>query len=527
MKQFTFILLLCLSLCTAGNVTAQPALNSLPSATATIYLDFNGQVVNSGYWNSGQTLNCAPSGMSDAQVTEVFKRVSEDYRPFNVNITTDETKFLAAPLNRRTRVIITPTSAWRPGVGGISYVGSFTWNDDTPAFVFCDRLGPNNSKYVAECCTHESGHTVGLSHQSTYDANCNLVDSYNLGSGSGEIAFAPVMGNSYYRNMTGWSNGPTQYGCTNTQDNLTIITSQNGFTYRTDDFTEMLGTSTTALPNNSFIQTGIISTFSDKDAFKFSMGYNGSFHFDAMPSSIGANNEGANLDILVELHNSSTALIRTYNPTNSLGVSFDTTLNAGTYYFVITGTGNANVGQYSSLGSYTITGVSGAVPIHDITLNGTTDREKHKLSWSIIADEPITKQIVEVSADGINFRPLYDAAATGKNFSYKPLLSGNIFYRLKVTSIIGETAFSNVVVLKATASSSDTYYVTTQVTSQVSVNASGNFKYRLLDVNGKMLATGNGFAGMNKIDISGKASGLYLLQLINDTQIKTERIIKQ
>jgi hypothetical protein len=236
MKNFTKIILLILTCCSL-HAYSLPKLNSLPSATATVYLDFDGQTVTSSVWNGGNPIFCASPGLTDEQITEIFNRVSEDYRPFNINITTDSTKFLSAPLTQRIRVIITPTSSWKPNVGGISYIGSFTWGDDTPAFVFSDKLGPNNPKYVGECCSHESGHALGLSHQSSYDTNCTLVETYNTGSGSGETGWAPVMGNSYYKNMTGWNDGPTPYGCANVQDNLTIITSQNGFSYRTDDFT--------------------------------------------------------------------------------------------------------------------------------------------------------------------------------------------------------------------------------------------------------------------------------------------------
>ena len=208
--------------------------------------------------------------MTDAQITEVFNRVSEDYRPFNINITTDSTVFFSAPVAQRVRIIITPTSSWYQGVGGVSYTGSFTWGDGTPGFVFCDRLGPNNPKMVGECCTHESGHTVGLSHQSTY-SNCTLVDTYNAGIGSGEIGWAPVMGNSYYKNLTGWNNGPTPNGCSITQDNLSIITTQNGFTYRTDDYSDDPNNNPAlvTLNNQAFSMPGIITTNTDKDVFKF------------------------------------------------------------------------------------------------------------------------------------------------------------------------------------------------------------------------------------------------------------------
>ncbi|MEO5501827.1 MAG: hypothetical protein ABIR31_10345 [Ginsengibacter sp.] len=100
-----------------------PKLSSFPSARATIFLDFDGQFVQSSSWNGGRSFYCTPSGMNDTQITEVFNRVSEDYRPFNVNITTDSTVFLSAPLAQRIRIIVTLTSSWYQNVGGVSSPG--------------------------------------------------------------------------------------------------------------------------------------------------------------------------------------------------------------------------------------------------------------------------------------------------------------------------------------------------------------------------------------------------------------------
>ena len=448
MKTFTYFKLLLFTLLLSANVYSLPKLSSFPSAAATIFLDFDGHSVIGTSWNNGSPLFCAASTLTDTQITEIFNRVSEDYRPFNINVTTDSTKFLVAPLNRRIRIIITPTSGWTSGVGGISYVGSFTWGDDTPGFVFSDKLGPNNPKYIAECCSHESGHAVGLSHQSTYDANCVLTETYCLGSGSGQVGWAPVMGNSYYRNMTGWNDGPTPYGCANTQDNLTIITSMNGFTYRPDDYTETMNTGTYSVPVNSFSENGIITTSVDKDAFKYVLSQPVNFHMDAVPFNIGGNYIAANLDIKIMLYNGST-LINTYDPATTMSITIDTTLNAGTYYFVVDGTGNSNTGNYGSLGSYTLTGFTGALPIHNVSLNGNTIKDKHSLSWNIIADEPMKSQIIEVSADGIIFKPLSTFNTSVKAFSYAPNDTRTLYYRLKVISVIDEIAYSNTIALRA------------------------------------------------------------------------------
>ena len=526
MKNFTYLKLLLFTFLISANAFSLPKLNSYPAATATIFLDFDGHSVIGSSWNNGNPLFCAPSGLTDPQITEVFNRVAEDYRPFNINITTDSAKFLAAPLNRRIRIIITPTSGWTSGVGGISYVGSFTWGDDTPGFVFSDRLGPNSPKYIGECCSHESGHTVGLSHQSTYDTNCNLTETYCMGTGAGEVSWAPIMGNSYYRNMTGWNDGPTPYGCANTQDNLTIITSQNGFTYRTDDYAETMNAGTYSVGSNSFNVDGIIATSTDKDAFKYTVSQTAAFHMDAVPFNVGGNYIGANLDMKIMLYNGST-LIRTYDPPASMSITIDTTLNAGTYYFLVDGTGNSNTSNYGSLGSYTLTGFNGPLPIHDITLNGTTDKDKHNLGWTIIADEPIKTQVVEVSTDGIIFKPLYTLSSTAKAFSYVPYNSGMLYYRIKVTSVIDQTAYSNIVALKVTGKPEKLFTVSTFVQNEITVNAYENYQYRLSDANGRMIAIGNGTKGMNRINVDNKPSGLYILQLFSNNEKQTERIIKQ
>jgi hypothetical protein len=129
---------------------ALPKLQSFPTAAATLYLDFDGHYVISSFWNGGKPIDAQPAPLTDAQITEIFNRVSEDYRPFNINITTDSTVFLAAPLKQRMRVIITPTNSWYGGAGGVAYLNTFSRGDDTPCFVFSNMLGPNNSKLI-EC----------------------------------------------------------------------------------------------------------------------------------------------------------------------------------------------------------------------------------------------------------------------------------------------------------------------------------------------------------------------------------------
>jgi len=522
-------LLIAMSLLFSINAFSIPKLSSFPGATATIFLDFDGHYVHTSFWNSGMPINCAAAPMSDPQITEVFYRVSEDYRPFMINITTDSTVFLAAPLDKRMRIIITPTSSWCPGVGGVAYVGSFSWGDDTPAFVFCDQLGPNSPKYVAEACSHEGGHTVGLNHQSRYGNDCTSPSEYyHSGTGGGEGSWAPIMGNSYYRNMTNWNNGPTPDACTATQDNLSTITTLNGFGYRPDDFGQTMDGSTYTVASANFTVNGIITTNNDVDAFRINVATNSNFHLTAIPFNVGGNWIGANLDIKLELYNGAGSLIATYDPATTMAVTVDTILVAGTYYVKIDGTGNVNIGEYGSLGAYTLSGTGGPLPIHDVALVGSVDKNTHNLNWNIISDEPIKSITVESSSNGVVFNKLSSVAANATKFSYSPNQPGMVYYRLKVVSTLDQTAYSNTIALKSQAGSTDKpFFVSTLVHNEITVNAPDKYSYRLIDLNGRVLSTGGGMQGTNKISTYNLPNGMYIIQLSSNNHQQTERIIRQ
>ncbi|MDE3212974.1 MAG: T9SS type A sorting domain-containing protein [Bacteroidota bacterium] len=509
---------------------ASPALSSLPSASATIYLDFDGYYVQNSLWNSGNPIDCAPAALTDAQITEIFDRVSEDFRPFNINITTDSTVFYAAPLNERVRIIVTPTSGWYTGVGGVAYTGSFTWGDDTPGFVFTNRLGPDNPKMVAECCTHESGHTLGLSHQSTYDSSCHLLSVYNMGTGSGQTGWAPIMGDSYFKNFSGWYNGPTPNGCSNTQDALTIITTQNGFGYRADDHSDnpAVNPSQVAISNQAFQDSGIITTNTDKDAFAFTLTSAGRFHLDAVPYSVGPSNDGADLDIKLQLLNSSYQTIGTYDSLDILNASIDTVLQSGQYYVMVQGSGNAYTTSYGSLGSYTISGTFTPLfvtPIKQVLLTGQTSGGQDLLKWNIISDNPVSMITVEGSRDGTQFTTLATLPGDAQQYLYTPAQGGVSFFRISALSISDQMVYSNIISLNAGNNGSD-FKIPSLVYNQVTVNAAENFQYNIADMSGRILKTGSGSAGFNSIDISNSPNGIYLLQLHSSTQRLVKRIVK-
>jgi hypothetical protein len=524
-KLLTALIALCFSMISYAQI---PVCNSLPSAAATVYLDFDGQFVNGTSWNYNGPIACGPSNMTNNQITEIFNRVSEDYRSFNINITTDSSKYWAAPIFQRARVILTVTSDWYGAAGGVSYVGSFNWGDNTPCFVFTALLR-YNTKNVAEAASHEIGHTLGLSHQSTYDAGCLKTAEYNPGLGSGEISWAPIMGVGYYKNMTLWHNGTDPWGCSNYQDDLSIITGfANGFGYRNDDYSNTTDSATqTNFVNNRFSLNGIIEKISDKDVFKFIMPMQGNFHLDANPYSVGSGDNGSNLDIKIELLNNTQNVIGSYNPDMLLNATIDTNLNAGTYFLRVQSVGNIYAPQYATLGSYNLTAAispTGILPLHRLELYGVNENNQHRLNWTIVADETVVQQVLEVASDGRNFQPLGQLNPAIRTFSYFPINTAS-YYRLNVTFDNNRQYFSNVVVLRNTTVIPN--LTATLIRNSVVVNSPSAFSYAIVDYSGRTVMKGNLAQGINTINASGLGNGLYIIQYNNGQERYAEKFMKQ
>ncbi len=522
---------LALLLC-AGTARAQvPVLSSYPSATAVMFLDFDGHTVSGTSWNSTGPIICAPSGLDNTKITTIFNRVAEDYRPFNINITTDSTKYLAAPVANRMRVILTPTYEWYGAAGGVAFVNSFIWGDDTPCFVFTGLLN-YNVKNIAEAAAHEAGHTLGLFHQASYDANCVKTSDYNAGQGIGEIGWAPIMGVGYYQNLTLWNNGPNSFGCTNYQSDLSVITSSNGFTYRADDYTgSFAAASTIPFTNNQFTVNGVIGQSTDQDMIKFTQPSYGRFQLSAIPYNVGTGNAGSDLDMQVTLFSSTQTQLNVYNPGTLLSSVIDTSLNAGTYYLRVEGRGNMYAPNYASLGSYALQGnfTEGIpLPLRQLTLQGQLNGDRHQLNWIIDADEAIISQVLEVSTDGRSFAPVSQSAPAERSFSYKPIASGNLLYRLSVTFDNERQYYSNVVTLRnSTATPRPRIISNLTESNTLSVISPGNYDFLVCDFNGRTLARGILVAGINTITANGMTSGMYLVRFSKDGQQWTEKIIRQ
>jgi len=518
----------------AGANAQMPLLNSYPSARATIFLDFDGHYVTGTSWNWSGPITAQPSGFSANDITEIFNRVSEDYRIFNVNITTDSTVYDAAPVKQRTRVIITPTYQWYGNSnGGLAIVGSFARGDNTPCWVFSSLLS-NNPKYVAECVSHEAGHTLGLQHQSSYTSSCAKTE-YNGGNGSGETSWAPIMGVSYYKNLTTWHYGTNTYACNYYQDDLAIISgAPNNFGYRTDDAGDSHGSATSmGFTLTGFHTTGLINSGADKDVFKFSLPTQTYIHLNAIPQSVGTkstNNSGANLDIKLSLLDFKGDTIGQYNPLGAVNAGLDSNLLSGTYYLVVEGTANDHLVKNESLGYYTIEATPITIlPIHRLALSGKATEGMHNLSWTYEADEAVHRIEVQNSKDGVRFETLTEVSAATKTFSWKPLADNAPFYRVRVVTANNERSYySNIITLREKADDKAAVRImNTMVVNSIVVNSDKEASYQVLDGTGRLLQRGKLVTGTNNIDITNAQKGLILLRVQSEMATNTWKLIKQ
>ena len=360
-KNYLFVILAGFTLKLAAQI---PILNSNPGiSNKVIYLDFDGQKVSGTLWNNGATIHAAASTAmgSPNNVRNIWNRVSEDYRPFNVNVTTDYVRFNNASPASRIRVVFTPTSAWYGSAGGVAYLGSFTWGGypGTPCWIFENQLG-YNTKSMAEAASHEVGHTLSLMHQSTYNSSCAKTAEYNPGLGSGVTSWAPIMGVGYSKNVTIWHNGTNATSCNTIQfdhsNGAPGITGNSFLSYLSDDVGNTYANGKILNLNNlTLSDSGIITTPTDLDVYNFTICNNRYVTLNVRPwalDSTPGSYLGANLDVKLKLYNAAGVLMAADSSTSKLNGLVGMNLTAGSYFFTVDGGSSNNYSDYGSLGKY-------------------------------------------------------------------------------------------------------------------------------------------------------------------------------
>lgn len=384
-------------------------LHSKPNASNVVYLDFNGHTVSNTAWNETyDPLNALPydldgdpntfSSMENNAIKEIWRRIAEDYSTFDIDVTTEK----PSEFNAKTgHLVITQSydASARPmpanTSGGVAYVG--VWGTEvyqtySPAFVYFDNLGDGRPDYVAEAASHELGHNLGLSHDGTSES------SYYGGHGSGFISWGPIMGMSYGRHVTQWSKG--EYPDANQfEDDIAIIAGQLGLS--NDDHADQMNNATpltidangnvtsTTMINGSTVNKGTINSRTDTDIFSFST-TGGVVSLEASPALETNFMRGSNLDIILSLYDSEGNLLTENNPSDDTLAALNTSVDAGTFYLAIKGSGSNNYSDYSSAGYYSL---QGSIPI----INDVTPPSPNPMGWDF-APYAIDHQQIDMTA---------------------------------------------------------------------------------------------------------------------------------
>lgn len=341
----------------AGTIAS---LSSRPEAVATIYLDFDGEVVTGTAWADGATINALPARMSAQQIEETWRRVSSHFGVFDVNVTTDRQVFDAAPADRKTHCIITPTRDAAPDAGGVAYLFSFT--NPSPMTKICWSFADQNPADAALVISHEVGHTLGLYHHGRIAVGGEPREEYYLGHGAGETGWGPFMGAPYGKNLLQWSKGEYARANNSSQDDLVIISTPQRIPFLPDDHGDSPATAS-EIEQGSAI-TAQVQRNTDADFFRVEL--------DPGPQTISVTlTQGTMLDVEMRVYRPDGSLLRAVNPPDSLAVS--TVLDFPEWQEVligISGTGKPEVlgtgySDYSSIGTFTLLAgeEEGTVPV--------------------------------------------------------------------------------------------------------------------------------------------------------------------
>lgn len=496
-------------------------LHSRPGAAKVIYLDFTGNVTTGTSWNSTYAAGAdittpafdtdgSPTTFSaseQAVIQEVWKRISEDYAPWDIDVTTADPgleairRTSASDTSYGVRCVIGGSSTQWLGAaaGGVAYIGSFsqsvtttTTTNDVPAFVFPVELS-NNAKYISEAVSHEIGHTLGLYHSSQTNGN----EYY-----AGHADWAPIMGVGYYSNVVQWTKGDYPLA-NNTQDQISLITQR---VPRLTDEHGNAATTASAVAGETLVAGGVISDRSDADWFKITAGQ-GTVNVSGLAAS-----PSANLKLSLSLVDEAGNVLAT-GTSSGMNSNLSVPVLGGNYYIVADGVGTgdaltgytdySSIGRFSLSGSWTAATDTNVIPVALTT--GTTPTS---------GTAPLTVSFVGSSSydpDGAIASYVWNfgdgTSSTLSNVSHTYSTAGTYNASLTVTDNSGAQSVGTLSIIVSTVPVVSTKYlkVSSMVPTWVRSNTTTGYascKIRVLNQNGNAVSNAK-----VSVSVSGLVSG--------------------
>lgn len=449
------------------------ALHTRPGAARILYLDFHGFTVHATDWNASNhasddivvppfDVDGDPASYGDkehAAIQEIWRRVAEDFAPFDVDVTTedpgaanllydgpgDDHWGMRMVCGGRAVDVLGPTG---DGVIGVAYLDSFRSGfsfdsdgnpgTDTPAFTFAaditDYEPVSYAAEIASTASHEFGHTVGLSHDG--DSNHEYYPGY--------AGWAPIMGSGDPLDVLQWSKG--EYSrANNKEDDLALIAAHYLPYLAPDHGTAPAG----AIPLASGDTAGGVILRSDDTAWHKIQAGVGPISVTGSVASPDFGNLKLKLS-LVDLRGNTLA-------SSPVGSAMSAALTAqisspGTYYIVVDGTSyltpSTGYSDYDSVGRYSLTGAWSARPGNT---NPVADLSGSQPLLGLAPLSVAFSSLASGDADGIIEGYLWDfgdgsPASTLANPTHAYAAVGDYTVALTVTDNDGATATTSATV---------------------------------------------------------------------------------
>ena len=238
--------------------------------------------------------------------------------------------------------------------------------------------------------------------------------------------------------MTQWSNGDYT-GATRFQDDLKVLTRNvHQVKFRPDDHGNDMSSATPLNARSALSGWGVIEKRTDVDFFEFTTG-SGDVNI-----RVNAFGENPNLDVLATLYDTDGNVVAVRNPLGFVNASFNVTLDAGTYYLSVDGTGlDGEYSDYGSLGYYEISGSIIATNVGEAgNVSGLTEEwqtvqlKNNYLNPVVVAgpatqlnSDPTTVRVRSVTADSFEIQldewDYLDGTSTGEKVGYMVVEAGN------------------------------------------------------------------------------------------------------
>jgi len=340
-------------------------LHSRPGSSKVLYLDFDGHTITGTAWNEdfGETIvippfdiDSTPGKFSNTELTiiqQVWRRVAEDFAPFDVDVTTEEPP-LEAILRANPADTVYGVRAAIGGDGalldpdfagallGIANFGSFGSSVDTPVLNFSAAHG-NDWAMLADTISHETGHALNLFHHgSARDGE------YYRGHGN----WAPIMGSGPSSSVSQWSRGDYAGATNPTQDDLAVISQL----IPPAPIDHPIAREDALALDRGDVAGGTILNAADNAWYRIEAG-GGPLRLTGSVSALGPN-----LKLGLRLHDANGNLLASSATTTaamSATLAYNVT-QSGVYYAAVDGIGyrtvNTGFTDYASVGRFTLTG---------------------------------------------------------------------------------------------------------------------------------------------------------------------------